>query len=120
MITALVSLAQIAFSVRLQLLQDHGADFRRRQGLAVDDDLPVGAHVALNGNDGALRVGHSLALGHLAHQTFAVLGKGHNGRSRTRAFGVGDNSGFAAFHHGDAGIRSTQIDTNNLRHNVAS
>jgi len=35
-------------------------------------------HEALDGKDGVLRVGHALALGHLAHQTLTVLSETHH------------------------------------------
>ena len=47
-------LAQIAFRVGLQLLQNHGADLRRRVVVAVDGDLVIGAHFALDGDDRGL------------------------------------------------------------------
>ena len=109
-------LAEIRLSVRLQLHQDHGADVLRRVVLAVDVDAAVCTHVALDGDDGAIRVGHGLALSHLANQTFAVLGESHDGRRGARAFSVGDDNRLAAFHHGDAAVRSTKVNTDNLAH----
>ncbi len=70
----------------------------------------------LDGADGAVRVGNSLTLGDLADQTLAVLGKRYDGSSGARAFSVRNNNRLAAFHNGDAGIGSTQIDTDNLTH----
>ena len=90
-------LAQVGLGVRLELLQDHGADLRRRVGLAVgerDDDavavlvlldlvghqldasaaprvVPAAAHEALDGVDRVGRVGDGLALGDLADQPLA-------------------------------------------------
>ena len=69
--------------------------------------LVVRAHVALDGNNGAVWVGHSLALGHLAHHTLAVFGERDYRRSRARAFRVGDDDSLAAFHNGYAGICCT-------------
>ena len=108
--------AEVRLSVRLQLHQDHGADVLRRVVLAVDVDAAVGAHVALDGDDGAIRVGHRLTLGDLTDQTLAVLREGHDGRRGARAFGVRDDNRLAAFHHGDAAIRSTKVNTDNLAH----
>ena len=48
--------------------------------LAVDLDLPVGAHVALDRPDGPVDVGDGLPLGDLADQHLAVLGEGDDGR----------------------------------------
>ena len=108
--------AQIAFGVRLQLLQDHRADFRRGVGTIVNVYLVIGAHAALDGNDGAFGVGNRLTLCHLTYQTFAVLCECYDGRRSARAFRVRDNNRFAAFHNGNAGIRSTKVNTNNLTH----
>ena len=110
--------AQIRLGVRLQLLKNHGADLRGRVVLAVDVHFVIGAHFTLDGNHGALRVGDSLALGDLADKTLAVLGKSNDGRSGAGAFRVRDNRGFAAFHNSDAGIGSTKVNTDNLRHNI--
>ena len=110
------ALADVALGVGLQLLEDHGADLRRGVVVAVDGDLAVGAHVALDGNHGAVGVGDGLALGHLAHQALAVLGEGDDGRGGAGALGVRDDDGLAALHDGDAGIGGAQINTDNLAH----
>ena len=113
-------LAQIGLGVSLQLLKDHGADLLGGVLLAAQGDLLVGAHLALDGRDGVFRVGDGLALGHLADQTVAGLGEAHHGRGGACAFGVGDDDGLAAFHHGDAAVGSTKVDTNDLAHNQGS
>ena len=109
--------AQVSLSIRLELLEDHGADLLRRVGLAVHVHLVVGAHLPLDGDDGPLGVGNGLTLGHLAHHPLAGLGEGHDGRRGAVAFRVGDNDCFAAFHDGHAGVGSTKVDTDNFRHN---
>ena len=111
------ALAQIGLGVGLQLLQDHGGDLLRGVLLAVDGHLVVGAHLTLDGCDGAVGVGDGLALGHLAHHALAVLGERDHGRSGAVALCVGDDDGLAALHDRDAGICSTQVDTNDLGHN---
>ena len=73
--------------------------------------------MALDGDNGAVRVGDGLALGDLADETLAVLGKGHDRRRGASALRVGDNGRFAALHDGDAGIGGAQVDTDNLAHN---
>ena len=110
-------LAQIGLGVTLQLLQDHGADLLGGVGLAVDVYLVVGAHLTLDGGDGAVGVGDGLALCHLTHHTLAGLGKCHHRGGGAVALGVGDDNCFAAFHNGYAGIGCTQINTDNFRHN---
>ena len=88
--------------------------------MAVDGDLVVGAHFALDGDDGAVRIGDGLALGDLADEALAVLGEGHDRRSGAGAFRVGDDGGLAAFHNGDAGIGGAKVNTDNLAHNDTS
>ena len=111
-------LAQIGLGVALQLLQNHGADLLGRIVFAVDVHPIVGAHLPLNGNHGAVRVGDRLALGHLADEALAVLGEGHHRGGGAAAFRVGDDGGLGALHHGHTGIGGAQIDTDNLAHNA--
>ena len=112
------ALAQISLGICLQLLQDHGADLLGAVALAVEGHVVILAHVTLDGSNGALSVGDSLTLCHLAHHTLAGLGEGHHRGSGPVAFGVGDDDGFAAFQNGNTGIRCTKVNTNNLTHNV--
>ena len=100
-------LAQVGLGVRLQLLEDHGADLLGGVLLAVHGDLVVAAHLTLDGGDGAVGVGDGLALCHLAHHTLAGLGKCHHGRGGAVALRVGDDDGLAALHHCHAGVGST-------------
>ncbi len=109
-------LAQVAFSVLLQLLQHHGGDFLGGVVLAVHGELEVGAHLALDGRDGALRVGDGLALGDLANQALAFFGKGNDGRRGPAAFGIGDHNRLAAFHDSDTGVGGTKVNTDNFSH----
>ena len=109
--------AQIRLSVGFQLLQDHGADLLGGVALAVDGHAVIGAHLTLDGGDGALRVSDGLALCHLAHHTLTGLAERHHGRGSAVALRVGDNDCLAAFHHGYAGIGRTKVDTDNFRHN---
>src|SRR5262249_52300025 len=57
---------------------------------------------ALDGKEGVLRIGHSLALGWLAHEYFAVLGERDNRRSRAVALAVLDHTRLPALHDGHA------------------
>ena len=99
--------AQIGLGVRLQLLQDHGADLLGGVALAVHGDLVVGAHLPLDGRDGAVGVGDGLALCHLAHHPLAGLGERHHRRGGAVALRVGDDHGLAALHDGHAAICRT-------------
>ena len=113
-------LAEVGLSIPLQLHQDLRGNLLRGPLLAVDVDGPVGAHVALDGRNSAVNVGHGLTLGHFADEDLAGLGEGHHRRRGARAFSVDDNGGLATFKSCDAGIRGSQIDTNCTCHNVCS
>ncbi len=110
-------LAQVSLGIRLQLGQDHRADFLRGVILAAGVDLLGSAHLALDGRNGVFGVGDGLALCHLAHQTLTGLGEADAGRRGAGALRVCDNDRLAAFHDGDAAICSTKVDANDLAHN---
>ena len=112
-------LAEVGFGIALQLHQHLCGNLLRSPLLAVDFNGPVGAHVALDGADGAVDVGDGLALGDFADQDFAGLAESHDRRCGASAFGVHDNGGLATFKSCDAGIGSTQIDANCASHNLS-
>ena len=109
--------AQIGFRVGLQLLQNHRGNFLRGVLLAVNVDLVVGAHVTLDGRDGALVVCDRLTLCDLTDHTLAGLRERHNGRGGAVAFRVCDNDGLAAFHNCYTAVGCTKINANNFTHN---
>ena len=134
-------LAQLGFRVLLDLLEDHGGNLRGRELLAahldggvavtrLDDFVGEGAgrplrlrvvelaaHEPLDGEDGVLRVGDGLTLGHLADVAFAGAGvDGDDGRGDAIALGVFDDDGFAGLHHAGHGVCSTQVDAQDLCH----
>ncbi|CAM5465923.1 hypothetical protein SNARM312S_01791 [Streptomyces narbonensis] len=109
-------LAQVRLGVTLELLQDEGAHLLRVEVLAVDLDLPVGAHVALDRPDGPVDVGDGLTLGHLADEHFAVLREGDDGRRGPGTLGVGDDGGLAAFQNADDGVSRAQVDADRTCH----
>ena len=113
-------LAQILFRVVLEFGQYHRGDFLRGVFLAFDFDLTVAAHFPLYGRNGVFGVGNRLSLGDVTDQSFAVLGKRHDGRSCTRAFGVGDDDGFAAFHNRHARVGCSEVYSYDFSHNRCS
>ena len=113
-------LTQISLGVCLQLLQDHSADLLRGVLLAVQGDLVVGAHLALDGRNGVLRVGDGLTLCDLADQTVAGLGEADNGRGGASTLRVCDDDGFAALHNSHTAVGGAKVDTNDLTHNESS
>ena len=108
--------AEVGFGVCFELLQDHGGNLLRREGLAIDLYPIVAAHFPLDGIDRALRIHRGLPLGRLAYDALAIFGEGHNGRRGASAVGTGNDNGFAVFHHGHTGIRCAQINANATAH----
>ena len=99
--------ADISLSVGLELLQDHCGDFLRGEFFAVDGHAVVRAHLALNGHDGAVRVGDGLALCDLANHALTAFRERDDRRCCARAFRVCDNGSLAAFENGNTGVGST-------------
>ncbi len=73
----------------------------------------------LDGVEGEIRVGDSLAPGRHADQAFAAFSEGHNGRGCALAFCVFNDLCLSAFHDGDAGVGGSKVNTNDFAH-VAS
>ena len=133
--------AEVRLGVRLELLEDHRADLRRRVLLAVDLDARVAvraaddlvrdhrlllAHLgllaadeALDGEDGAAGVRDGLALGDGADEALAALGEGDDRRGGPAALGVGDDRGLAALEDGHARVRRAEVDADRLAHVVS-
>ena len=74
------------------------------------------ADQALDREDGLFRIGDRLALGRLADETLAIVGEGDDRRGGARTLGVLDDFGRRAFHDGDAGIGSAEVDADDLSH----
>ena len=66
----------------------------------------------LDGVHRVFRVGNALPLGRLSDQDFTIIGEGDHGRRGASALGIFDYSGLASFHHGNARIRGSKINTN--------
>ncbi len=133
-------LAEIGLGGFLHLLQDEGADLRRRVFLAaaldpgvaivarddlVGDEIDVlldhrvgeaPADQPLDRKERVLGIGHGLAFRRLADEAFARLGERHHRGRGAHALAVLDHLGVPAFHHGDAGIGRAEIDTDDLAH----
>ena len=93
---------------------------RHHLDVALDDFvLEAATDEALDREHGVLRIGHGLALGGLADQHLAVLGKRDDGRRGAITLAVLDDARLAAFHDGDAGIGGSQIDADYLSHTKA-
>ncbi len=129
--------AQVGFCALLELLQDHGGDFGRRVLLAlghnghvvallhdlegdhlhlVRDFVVAAAHEALDGEDGVLRIGDGLALGHLAHEALAAFRKADDGGSSARTLFICNDFRLAALHHCDARVGGAEVDSDDLSH----
>jgi hypothetical protein len=130
----------MSLSGLLHLLQGEGGDLRGRIGLAVRLDPGVAVRgpgdlvgdellvlldhrvvvaapdQALHCEEGFLRIGDSLALGRLADEALAIVGKGDDRRGRPHTFGILNNFRRFAIHDGNARIRGAEIDTDDLSH----
>ncbi len=100
-------LAQISLGVGLQLLEDHCGNLLGGVALAVNGDLVVGAHLTLDGSNGAVGVLDGLTLCNLTNHTLAVFSKCNHRGGGTAALGVCDDNRLAAFHYGDTAVCST-------------
>ena len=65
-------------------------------------------------------VGDRLTFRRCTHQNFAVFLIRDDRRRSTCAFRILDDLGLAAFHNGDAGIGGSEVNANNLTHDVMS
>ena len=130
--------AEVVLGRLLELAQHHGRDLGRRVLLVLDADpdaavlglvdrkghhlhlfgdlVVAPSHEALDRVHGVLRVGHGLALGHLAHQALTALGEADHGGRRARALGVGDDLAFVTFHDRDDAVGRAQVDADDLAH----
>ena len=131
-------LAEERLGVRLQLLEDHRADLRRRVLLAarldphvvvralhdlVGDDghllgdlVELAAHEALDGEHGVLRVRHLLPPRRGADEPLTVLREADDGRGRPPSLGVRDHGRLAALEDGHARVGRAQVDADRLCH----
>jgi hypothetical protein len=113
--------AQVGLGVALQLLQDERAHLLGGELLAVGPEAPGRlAHVPLDRAHGAVRVGHRLALGHLADQHLTGLGEGDHLRGRPGPLGVGDHRRLATLEGGDNRVGGPQVDPYGLGHLITS
>src|ERR1035438_4677450 len=82
----------------------------------VPSDLIAPSHESLDRENRVLGIGDGLPLGDLPDQPFPALGERHNGWRSAVAFLVGNYGRLPAFHHGDHGVRGSQVDAYNLSH----
>ena len=131
-------LAEVRLGVRLQLLEDHRADLRRRVLLAaclharipvrslhdlVGDDrhllgdlVPLAAHEPLDREDRVLGIRHLLAPRGRPDEPLAVLRERDDRRRRAAALRVRDHGGLAALEHGHRAVGRAEIDADCLCH----
>ncbi|EMA41578.1 NAD-specific glutamate dehydrogenase domain protein [Halococcus hamelinensis 100A6] len=105
--------AEVLLGVAFDLAEDQRRDLLGRVALAVDVDLVVLAHVALDRVDRAVRVLDRLVLRRFADQPL-VVGEGHYRRRGAVALAVDDYLGVATLHHRERAVRRSQIDTEDL------
>ena len=75
-------------------------------------------HVPLDAGDRAPGIRGDLALCRAAHQTLAILGKGHHAGGGALAFGVGDDHRLAALHHRHTGVGGAKVDSDHFAHSA--
>src|SRR6185503_6161742 len=75
---------------------------------------------ALDGEDGLFRIGDRLPFGRLADQPLTVVRERDDRWGGAHAFCVFDDFRRLAFHHGDAGIGGSEVDTDDLSHDLSS
>ena len=133
--------SEIIFRRLLQFLQDHRRNLRRSVFLPLRHhshvvalphypiwdhlqffaDLVIApSHKALDRIHRVLRIGNGLPLGDLPHQPFPGLGKSHHRRRSPTTFFIRDNLGLSPLHNRHAGVRSPQVNSNDLAHNPSS
>src|SRR5690606_3898471 len=110
--------AQVRLGVALQLLQNACRDLLRRVLLAVDVELPVGAHVALDRGDRLVDVRDGLALRGLADENLAVLRERDDRGGRAKTLGVGDDLRLATLENGNDRVRRSEVDTHSTCHDL--
>lgn len=67
---------------------------------------------SLESEDGVLGVHNCLTLGWQTNQSLAVLGESNDGGGRPGTLGVLDDTRGLTLHYGDAGVGSSQVNTN--------
>ncbi len=131
-------LAEIVLGGRLQLLQHHRGDLRRRILLAADLDPRVAVvrlhdlvrnarrllgdlavlppHEPLDREHRVLGIRDRLPLRDLAHEPLAVLRESDDRRRGARAFLIHDDRGLPAFHDRDHRVGRAEVDSNDFAH----
>ena len=102
---------QVLLCIALELCKNPRGNFLGSVLLVVDFLLPVGAHVALDGRNGAVDVGHCLALRGFSHEDFAIFGVCHDRGSGPQTFCVGDYGGFSTFEYGHHRVGGSEVNS---------
>ena len=118
--------AQVGFGRFLQLAQDHGRDFGRREALAVDVDLrrifrvannlvgdqlflvhhflAAASHETLDAVHSTAGIGNGLTLGLITYQALALVSERYHAWGDAIAFLIGNHLHLATFHDRYHGI----------------
>ena len=133
--------AQVVLRGFFHLLQDDRRDLLRRVFapfdfyagrvvVAFDDGIGYAAdllgylvvslaHETLDRGDRAFGVRDGLTFGRIAHFPFVIVHECHDRRRRAVSFTVGNHNGLVAFHNGNAGVRGSEVNSDNLSHNIS-
>ncbi len=110
--------AQIAFRIRFQLLEDHRGDLLRGVSFSINIDTVIRAHLSLDGGNGLFCVGYSLTLCGLTDETLTGLRERNYTGGSANAFCICDNNGLAAFHNSYAAVGRSKVDSDYFTHDI--
>ncbi len=91
-------------------------DFIREAFIGFREFGELPAHKALHGENGVAGIGDGLALGSLADDALTALGESDHGRGGACTFAIFENDGLAAFKHGHAGVRGSEVNSEDFAH----
>ena len=103
----------VAIWTRNDLVRDHALILLRHRVVVAPADQ------ALDREDRVLGISDALPLRRLSDEDFAGIGKGNHRRGRPCPLRILDDFRLVAFHHGDARIGRSEIDSDCLSHDVS-
>ena len=113
-------LSEVCLCISLELLENHCRNLLGSILFAVDIDVIVRAHISFYRDNCSIGVGYCLTLCNLTDKSFTCFLKSYYRRGCSRTVGVWNYDGLAAFHYCYTRVCCTQVNTNNLAHNLFS
>ena len=98
----------------------HGHDIERNERLEPHDFWVIdrSSDEAFHGKNGILGILCRLSFGHLPDECIAGIRKCDDRWRRSRSFAIGNDDDIITFHDRYAGVRRTEIDTDDFRHRL--